>query len=106
MSRLLQGDVGAGKTVVAAMAALNVSRAGFQAAFMAPTEILAKQHFAGISKMLKDFETDVGLLTGKQGKIFRGKQKNTEKISRKELLEKIKKDEPLILIGTHALIQR
>jgi len=100
MNRLLEGDVGSGKTVVATLAALNTTKAGFQVAFMAPTEILAKQHFQEISKLLKKFKLKIGLLTGKESKL-RGR-----KIDRKKLLEKTKKGEIDILIGTHALIQK
>ncbi|MDP2864097.1 MAG: ATP-dependent DNA helicase RecG [bacterium] len=106
MNRLLEGDVGSGKTVVATMAALNVAKAGFQIAFMAPTEILAKQHFQEVAKLLKDFNLNLGLLTGKQDQ-FRSKKLKNEviEISRKKLLEKTKEGEIDILIGTHALIQ-
>jgi len=106
MNRLLEGDVGSGKTVVATMAGLNVSKSGFQAALMAPTEILAKQHFQEVSKLLADFNLDIGLLTGKQDQ-FRSKKLKNEiiEISREKLLEKVKKGEIDILIGTHALIQ-
>jgi len=83
MNRLLEGDVGSGKTVVAAMAALNTAKAGWQAAFMAPTEILAKQHYKTLSQLLEKFDLKIGLLTGKQK--MRG--------------------EFDILIGTHALLQ-
>jgi ATP-dependent DNA helicase RecG len=85
MNRLLEGDVGSGKTVVAAMAGLEVAQAGFQVAFMAPTEILAQQHFKEINKLLKEFDVKVGLLTGSEKKF----SKNTN-----------------IVIGTHALIQK
>jgi len=106
MNRLLEGDVGSGKTVVAMMAALNAAKAGFQIAFMAPTEILAKQHFQELIKFLKNFNLDIGLLTGKEDKFFSRKLKNEAiEISRKKLLEKTKKGEIDILIGTHALIQ-
>ena len=106
MNRLLEGDVGSGKTVVAMMAALNTAKAGFQIAFMAPTEILAKQHFQELIKFLKNFNLDIGLLTGKEDKFFSRKLKNEViEISRKKLLEKTKKGEIDILIGTHALIQ-
>ena len=106
MNRLLEGDVGSGKTVVATMAALNVARAGWQVAFMAPTEILAKQHFHEVFKLLKNFKVDVGLLTSKEDKFYSKKLKNQViEISRKKLLEKTLKGEIDILIGTHALIQ-
>ncbi len=106
MNRLLEGDVGSGKTVVATIAALNVTKAGQQVAFMAPTEILAKQHFQEVSKLLKKFNLNIGLLTGKEDKFFSKKLKNEIiEISRKKLLEKIEKSEIDILIGTHALIQ-
>ena len=99
MNRLLEGDVGSGKTVVAAMAILNTTKAGYQTAFMAPTEILAKQHFKTISNLLKKFGLNVGLITGKEN-YYRN-----EKIQRKELLEKIKENKIDVLIGTHAIIQ-
>jgi len=106
MNRLLEGDVGSGKTVVAAMAALNTVKAGWQVAFMAPTEILAKQHFQEVSKLLKDFNLNIGLLTGKTDKIVSKKLKNDVlEISRKRILEKAVKGEVDLLIGTHALIQ-
>ena len=103
MNRLLEGDVGSGKTVVAIMAALSVMKAGFQVAFMAPTEILAKQHFQEISKFLRKFYLKIGLLTGKENKI--SSRKRIIKISRKKLLEKLKKGKINLLIGTHTLIQ-
>ena len=84
MNRLLEGDVGSGKTVVATMAALNVAKAGYQVAIMAPTEILAKQHFKTTNELFKKFDLKIGLLTGSQ---------------------KIKPEAVDILIGTHALIQ-
>jgi ATP-dependent DNA helicase RecG len=106
MNRLLEGDVGSGKTVVAAIAAINTAKAGFQTAIMAPTEILAKQHFFEVSKLLQDFRLNVGLLTGKQDQFRSKKLKNqTIEISRKKLLEKTLAGEIDILIGTHALIQ-
>ena len=99
MNRLLEGDVGSGKTVVAAMAILNTAKAGYQTAFMAPTEILAKQHFKTIKDLLKKFGLNIGLITGKEN-YYGG-----EKVSRKELLEKIKENKIDVLIGTHAIIQ-
>ena len=105
MNRLLEGDVGSGKTVVAAIAILNTTKAGSQAAFMAPTEILAKQHFQEISKLLRGFNLNIGLLTGKTDKFVSKKLNDVIEISRKKLLEKTLNGEINILIGTHALIQ-
>jgi len=99
MNRLLEGDVGSGKTVVAAMAALNVAKAGHQSAFLAPTEILAKQHFKTINEVLKKFKLKVGLITGKES------YSDGKKIKRTKLLEKIRNNKIDILIGTHAIIQ-
>ncbi len=106
MNRLLQGDVGSGKTVVATVAALNTVKAGYQVAFMAPTEILAKQHFQEVSRLLSKFNVNIALLTGKEDKFSSKKIKNDfVEISRKKLLEKTADGELDILIGTHALIQ-
>jgi len=105
MNRLLEGDVGSGKTVVAAMAILNTAKAGFQVAFMAPTEILTKQHFQEIFKLLGDFKLNIGLLTGKTDKFISKKLKDFIEISRNKLIEKTVKGDIDILIGTHALIQ-
>jgi len=106
MNRLLEGDVGSGKTVVAAIAIANVIRSGHQAAFMAPTEILAKQHFSEVFKILKGFKMDVGLLTGKEDKYYSHKLRSDSiEISRKKLLDKVIKGDIDLLIGTHALIQ-
>jgi len=106
MNRLLEGDVGSGKTIVAAFAILNTAKAGFQVAMMTPTEILSKQHFRELAKILADFKLNIGLLTGKTDKFVSKKLKRQViEISRKKLLEKTIKGEIDILIGTHALIQ-
>jgi ATP-dependent DNA helicase RecG len=106
MNRLLEGDVGSGKTVVATIAALNTMKAGFQVAFMAPTEILAKQHFHKVTKLLDKFKLNIGLLTGKETKINSKKTKSgVMKIPRTRLLGKLKEGKINLLIGTHALIQ-
>lgn len=94
MNRLVQGDVGSGKTVVAVLAMFKAVRNGFQAAYMAPTEILAEQHFKTVSKFLKGFDINVVLLKGGQSK----KQ-------REQVLSLIENGEAQIIIGTHALIQ-
>ena len=99
MNRLLEGDVGSGKTIVAAIAALNIINVGEQAVFMAPTEILAKQHFKTFKELFKGFKIKVGLITGKESYF------GNKKITRKELLEKIENGQIGILIGTHALVQ-
>jgi len=106
MSRLLEGDVGSGKTAVAAVAALNVIKNGCQVAFMAPTEILAKQHFKTIALIYSGFNVNVGFLTGKEDKFISKKLRGQPiEISKKRLLEQTLKGEINILVGTHALIQ-
>jgi len=114
MSRLLEGDVGSGKTLVALIAALNAVKNGFQAGFMAPTEILATQHFKAAAVLLKKFKIRIALLTGKKDQIISQKlgyekdgqfMPETIEISRAKILEKTKKGEIDLLIGTHALIQ-
>lgn len=94
MNRLLQGDVGSGKTIVAVIAMLASVTAGFQAAIMAPTEILAQQHFDKISDLLTPLKLKVGLLTGSQTK----KEHDT-------IAENVKQGQINIVVGTHALIQ-
>lgn len=101
MNRLLNGDVGSGKTVVAALAAFSCGANGYQAAFMAPTEILANQHFEEISKLCgKIGGMKIGLLTAKIAKL------GGEKIKKSELLEKAENGEISVVIGTHSLIQK
>ena len=95
MSRLLQGDVGSGKTAVAAALLYNCVKNGFQCAFMAPTEILAQQHYASLSAMFKDTGVCVGLLTG-----------STTQSQRTQILNGLVNGEIDVLIGTHALIQK
>ena len=99
MNRLLEGDVGSGKTVVAAIAALESMMAGYQTAIMAPTEVLAAQHFETFKKIFKNFSQKVGILTNSLCQTVW--KKNT----RKNFLGKIRRGEIKILIGTHALIQ-
>jgi ATP-dependent DNA helicase RecG len=94
MNRLLQGDVGSGKTVVAGLVACQVAQAGFQTAIMAPTEILASQHAETLNKLLEPFGIQVGLLTGSvKGKV------------RQTLLDQIENGKVEVIVGTHALIQ-
>lgn len=94
MNRLLQGDVGSGKTICAVMSILMALDNGFQTCLMAPTEILAQQHFDGISKDLEGMDITLGFLVGS----VKGKK-------RKLLLEQVANGEIDILIGTHALIE-
>lgn len=94
MNRLLQGDVGSGKTVVAAIGLYAAVTAGYQGALMAPTEILAEQHAASLSQLLEPMGIRLALLSG-----------STKTKARRLLLEQLQNGEIDILIGTHALIQ-
>lgn len=91
-SRLLQGDVGSGKTMVALITMLSVIEAGLQCAFMAPTEVLARQHYKTITRFLKDLDIKVGLLIG-----------SLKKSEKEEIMSKIGRGELQLIIGTHAL---
>lgn len=107
MNRLLNGDVGSGKTLVAVAAALEVSKAGYQTAVMAPTEVLANQHFKTFVEFLKKYDIRIGLLTGsgaKEENVFKGKE--IKRGLKKKLLEKISEGKVDIVIGTHSLIQK
>ncbi|MCB5185661.1 ATP-dependent DNA helicase RecG [Methylobacillus gramineus] len=94
MQRLLQGDVGSGKTIVAAMAALQAIESGWQAAIMAPTEILAEQHYRKMQVWLQPLGIAVAWLAGSQGKK-----------ERRGMLESVASGESQLVIGTHALFQ-
>ncbi len=94
MNRLIQGDVGSGKTVVASFAMLVAANAGYQSAIMAPTEILAEQHFIVLRDFLSYFDVKVELLT-----------RSTSQKNRKEILNRLKEGDIDIIVGTHALIQ-
>ena len=94
MNRLLQGDVGAGKTIVALLAAIVAMENGLQVAFMAPTEILAEQHFQNISRLLQASRFRVALLTG-----------STASAARREQLAQIESGAIPLVVGTHALVQ-
>ncbi len=102
MNRLLEGDVGSGKTLVAIISAIVAIKSGYQAALMAPTEILAEQHFDKIQSLLQGFGIRIGLVTGGKSVIF--KEKEPEKISRADFLKMAAGGELDFLIGTHALI--
>ena len=94
MLRLIQGDVGSGKTVVAATAALQVIHSGFQVALMAPTEILADQHYFNIKQWFLPTGIPVLLLTGKQARA-----------EKEEVLARLNSAQPSVVVGTHALFQ-
>ncbi|HVX49414.1 MAG TPA: ATP-dependent DNA helicase RecG [Chitinophagaceae bacterium] len=94
MNRLLQGDVGSGKTIVALLTMLLAADNGFQSCMMAPTEILAQQHYNGITALLKDLPVQVRLLTG-----------STKSKERKSILAELKEGTVTIVVGTHAVIE-
>ncbi|WP_394871583.1 ATP-dependent DNA helicase RecG [Clostridium perfringens] len=94
MNRLVQGDVGSGKTLVALISMFNVYMNGYQTVLMAPTEILANQHYAEAKKYLDQFGVDIELLTG-----------STKEKEKKRIKEKIASGKEIMLIGTHAVIQ-
>ncbi|MEK7138790.1 MAG: ATP-dependent DNA helicase RecG [Patescibacteria group bacterium] len=108
MNRLLEGDVGSGKTVVALAAAYRAAKAGLQTVFMAPTEVLANQHYETTTKLLseesrvegRESRINVGLLTGSVSKL------NGQEVKRSDLKEKVADGKVQILIGTHAVIQK
>jgi len=94
MNRLLQGDVGSGKTMVALLCALLAADNGYQSCIMAPTEVLANQHYNSVSKIIQGSGLEISLLTG-----------STKSAARKEILEKLENGTINILFGTHALIE-
>ncbi|MGB9680957.1 MAG: ATP-dependent DNA helicase RecG [Minisyncoccia bacterium] len=104
MNRLLEGDVGSGKTIVAMGAALLAINSGYQVAFMAPTEVLAKQHYQKFKELLKEFKIKIGLVTSSERRIYDNGLEG--KISKNALKKILNYSFPLILIGTHALIQK
>ncbi len=129
MNRLLEGDVGSGKTVVATMAILNVILNGYQIAYLAPTEILANQHFENIIKLLKDWPIKIGLLTREEQKLAITEslnKKETQKdiqsfsageassevkssqgnLSKSKILKMISSGKIDLVIGTHAILQK
>ncbi len=107
MNRLLEGDVGSGKTAVAALAALENAKAGYQTAFMAPTEILAKQHYNTLCKLLDGFNVKIGLITSSDKKMNNeSKIMNHGKYNKKSTLDSLFIiHNSNIIVGTHALIQ-
>lgn len=95
MNRLLQGDVGSGKTAVSAALIYNCARNGFQSALMAPTEVLAMQHYKTLTKFFENTDITIGLLTG-----------STPAAEKKRIKSALKSGEISLVIGTHALIQK
>ncbi len=95
MNRLLQGDVGSGKTMVALLTMLIAADNGYQSCLMAPTEVLAQQHYNNLTSFLKDMPVEIGLLTG-----------STKTAGRKLIQEKLDSGSLQILIGTHAVIEK
>jgi len=94
MNRLLQGDVGSGKTIVALLCMLLAADNGYQSCMMAPTEILARQHFTSLCEALKNMPLTVRLLTG-----------STKAPERKKILQELKENTVHIIVGTHAVIE-
>jgi ATP-dependent DNA helicase RecG len=94
MNRLIQGDVGSGKTVVAVIVALLALDNNFQVAMMVPTEILAQQHFQSVTGLLRALPVKIRILTG-----------STPKAARRAILQELASDQPVFIIGTHALIE-
>lgn len=94
MNRLLQGDVGSGKTIVALLVMLLAVDNGFQSCLLAPTEILAQQHFTNIARLLKDLPVNVQLLTG-----------SAKSSARKKILQELKEGSIHLLVGTHAILE-
>lgn len=94
MNRLLQGDVGSGKTIVALLSMLLAADNGFQSCMMAPTEILAQQHYTGLSELLKEMPVEIALLTG-----------STKTKERKRILQGLLDDTIHFVVGTHAVIE-
>lgn len=94
MNRLVQGDVGSGKTILAVLALLMTAKAGYQGALMVPTEVLAKQHYETFTELLSPFGIKIELLTG-----------SVRAAAKRDIYERLKRHEIDIIIGTHALIQ-
>jgi len=94
MNRLLQGDVGSGKTMVALLSMLLAADNGFQSCLMAPTEILAQQHYTGLKELLKEMPLEIALLTG-----------STKTAERKRILKGLIEDTIHFVVGTHAIIE-
>jgi ATP-dependent DNA helicase RecG len=105
MNRLLQGDVGSGKTAVAAIAAVVTAHCGSQTVFMAPTEVLARQHYQTLTGIFKNFNNGIALLTGSEARVYYDEHME-EKVSKTKIADLVARGELSIVIGTHALIAK
>jgi ATP-dependent DNA helicase RecG len=99
-NRLLQGDVGSGKTIIAALTMWLVAKNGLQAALLSPTEVLAQQHYSSLLKFFQKDNISIGLLTSSTSRI------NGEVVSKSELLNQIQNNKIPIVLGTHALLEK
>ncbi|HNZ86081.1 MAG TPA: ATP-dependent DNA helicase RecG [bacterium] len=104
MNRLLEGDVGSGKTIVSFICAYNVILNKYQAILMSPTQILTKQHFENAVKFFKDYDINILLFTNSDRLLFNGKKQLAQKLTKKEINKFVKKSD--FIIGTHSLIQQ
>lgn len=100
MNRLMEGDVGSGKTVVALTAAYQIAKKGCQTVFLVPTEVLASQHFKTMTSLVNKADIKIGLLTASMSKI------NEEEVPKKTVKDRIRSGEIQIIIGTHAVLQK
>jgi ATP-dependent DNA helicase RecG len=105
MNRLLEGDVGTGKTVVSAIATLSVINQLYQVALLAPTEVLAVQHYKSLRKFFKNLDFTIAILTRSEVKCAPA-NKPSKKVTRPKLLEKLANGKIDLIIGTHAIIQK
>ena len=105
MNRLLEGDVGSGKTAVAAIALANAALNNVQSAFLVPTEILASQHFLSLKEILKPLDLNVAILTAKKSGVFNTGDEAPSAITKAKLLKSMTLGEIQVVVGTHALIQ-
>jgi len=104
MNRLLEGDVGSGKTIVVLISCLNVVLNNYQVVYMLPTEILAKQQFQNISNLLQKFQIKIGLLTRTNAIIYNPKSQKNTKTTKHNFIKKISNGEIKIIVGTHSII--
>jgi ATP-dependent DNA helicase RecG len=103
MNRLLQGDVGSGKTAVAAIAAVTSAHSGYQSVFMAPTEVLARQHYHTLTTVFNKFDKGIAIITGSEARVYYGENLEA-KTTKAKLIQEIESGKISIIVGTHALI--